>query len=718
MEFIDGQTVDEWLRAAPRTWQQVLDVFVAAGRGLAAAHAAGIIHRDFKPQNVMIGRDGGVRVTDFGLARLIHEDGAVAPGVALEHPRPRADTATKTGALLGTPAYMSPEQSRGSAIDARSDQFSFSVALHEALFGGTRPDNTPTDMRRANVPNWLRSIVLRGATVDREQRYGSMTTLLAALQRGRTRLRRRAWAFGAVLAASVFATSGWRVARGERVDCSIPEARVGAAWAAGNADNPRRRAIHAAFLASGRQSAETSWQRLSATLDEYVGTWNAMYRQACEATHLHGEQSSEVLDLRMSCLNDNLDQVRALTDTLLSADGEVVGHAMTAAKDLTPVARCGDVALLRSAVPLPRDERTLREVQRLRRSLAELEALIDVGRVQEALVKAIALRREVDATGYKPLLGQLLFTTGTVQAGLFDKDAETTLESAVLTAVAARDDLTAAKASTDLIYVLSLTPRRHHDSERWYRVANAILDRVGEEDRRTRAWALQNYGGLLNMQGKPERSMPLLQQALALKQQSLGDDHLDVAISLAALADVLVQLDRAPEALSLIDRAVEIYTSNVEADSIRSVNPLNLRADVLRILGRRSEAREVFNRVLRIANAGPHREHPIFGDTAAGLGQLELAEGRPAVAIPLLEKALATYEECSAENSVFGTNVRFALARALWQGGGNRHRAVSLAIQAQATYVSQRRAHRANEIAEWLRGCPRSRPNGKRSSEL
>src|SRR4029079_6234222 len=132
MEFVDGETVDSWLRSSPRGWRELVDAFVAAALALAAAHAAGIIHRDFKPQNVMIGRDGVVRVMDFGLARFAEEppDPAHA-GAESELPHVSA-TVTKTGALVGTPAYMAPEQFHGEAIDARADQFSFCVALPHA----------------------------------------------------------------------------------------------------------------------------------------------------------------------------------------------------------------------------------------------------------------------------------------------------------------------------------------------------------------------------------------------------------------------------------------------------------------------------------------------------------------------------------------------------------------------------------------------------------
>ncbi len=359
MEFVEGKTVDEWRRAQPRGWREVLDVFVAAGRGLAAAHAAGVVHRDFKPHNVMIGRDGSVRVMDFGLARLAEEP--VDPpdaGNAVDDARPVPATVTKTGALVGTLAYMAPEQYRGEPLDARADQFSFCVALYEALYGNrpllshlrpsTGPSRTDADAsqpsRRSGAPAWLRSVVMRGMSEDRSRRWTSMDALLAAVSRGHTRVRMRAAALGIGATLLLLSLGGWRLATGRHVSCIVPRDRLAAVWLPGDESHPRRQAIHRAFAASGRPTAETVWQRVAKALDDYTTQWSAMHVQTCEATHVHGEQSGEVLDLRMGCLTDTLDGVRALTEVLSRADDAMISQAVMAASNLAPLNRCADVS--------------------------------------------------------------------------------------------------------------------------------------------------------------------------------------------------------------------------------------------------------------------------------------------------------------------------------------------------------------------------------------
>jgi len=713
MELVDGSTIDQWLDAAPRTWRQILEVFIAAGRGLAAAHAADVIHRDFKPQNVMIASSGAVRVMDFGLARLTADptDGAGRAGE--DEPTVWLTHVTKTGAFIGTPAYMSPEQFRREPIDARSDQFSFCVALHEALFGSRPPaapgagvserrESTPAS-RPAAIPIWLRAVVLRGASAERDGRYPSMNALLAALERGRGRAKRRVSIAAVAACALILGAGAWRVARGNRFACTVPEDRLSAVWSTRDATNSRRQSIHHAFTASGRATAETSWERVSRVLDEYITAWSAMYVQACEATHVRGEQSAEVLDLRMSCLNDNLDQVRALTDTLASAHTPALSHAVSASKDLTPVARCGEVSLLRSAIPLPREDRTLHEVQRLRRALAEVEMLWDVGDVVGVLKRTNALRPEVEATGYKPLLGELLYYIGLAESDI-DENAATgdaTLRRAMLVAEAARDDRTAAKICTSLVFVSGYRLGRIDDAKFWAEFARAILDRSGVDDPRLRSWIDTNWGGALARAGDFEAARFFVARSAEQKERLLGKEHPDYAISLGELSYVLARAGRASEALDFANRSIEIFVAHGDPDAFMlGVGHAN-QGDALFALGRFSEADAAYQRALVILTTNVGHRHPEAAFALQGLGEIRLLQRKPLEAVRLIEDALSVRQRPHAD-PVLAAESEFGLARALWESGGDRGKARRLAAAALGIYTTERRPSQERAVRSWL----------------
>lgn len=235
MEFVDGEPLNVWLKSKPRTLQQIVSVFEQAGRGLGTAHAAGLVHRDFKPANVMVGTDMRVRVVDFGLARPddsgVSETAAlalvpVAPGAPVDVLDPTATRSmTETGTMLGTPAYMPPEQKAGQRADARSDQYAFCVAFHEALFGVRPKENfdhlAARKLARLRVPDALARIVDRGLSQDPAGRYESMDDLLAAVAEATHARRVSPLVYGgalAILAAVPLAL----IARGNRADTTAP----------------------------------------------------------------------------------------------------------------------------------------------------------------------------------------------------------------------------------------------------------------------------------------------------------------------------------------------------------------------------------------------------------------------------------------------------------------------------------------------------------------
>jgi serine/threonine protein kinase len=200
MELVEGETLRTWIRRAPesRSWVESVDLLIEAGDGLAAAHAKGLVHRDFKPDNVLVGNDRRPRVTDFGLARAFVplEDGSVRrPSGPRVEDTPIDVTLTATNAIAGTPAYMSPEQFLGAPADARSDQFSFCVTLFEALFRSRPfPGRNLGELSSQTIsgryvipgqlalPDALLAVLKRGLSVDPGMRFGSMEALLSALR--------------------------------------------------------------------------------------------------------------------------------------------------------------------------------------------------------------------------------------------------------------------------------------------------------------------------------------------------------------------------------------------------------------------------------------------------------------------------------------------------------------------------------------------------------
>ncbi len=281
IELIDDPTLRAWLEQTGHPLAQRLDVLTQAGRGLIATHEAGLVHRDFKPDNVMIGADGRARVLDFALAR----GHAAGPSPTVSDRASWMKTLTHNGALIGTPLYMSPEQYRGEPADARSDQFSFCVVLYEALYGQPPFDGRTFDELakavtsgrvrehasedRVRVPTAIRRVIVRGLRVDPAQRWPSMTALLDALERA-SRRRRRAWLLAggvAVLLAVPGTVYGQRAWVQRACDA---EARVlDPAY-----DADARAQISAAFEASGLDYAADASARVQAKLDTFHDRWS------------------------------------------------------------------------------------------------------------------------------------------------------------------------------------------------------------------------------------------------------------------------------------------------------------------------------------------------------------------------------------------------------------------------------------------------------------
>jgi serine/threonine protein kinase/tetratricopeptide (TPR) repeat protein len=757
MEFVDGHTLGYWMHAAPRPWREVLRLFQAAGRGLSAAHDAGMIHRDFKPDNVMLTKDGQVRVMDFGLARQVGEssitDGgkdkdpltisqiekaktearaAAAADPDLESTRrlgkvaPDASVSstssggylglkiTQTGAQVGTPAYMAPEQFiPGRPTDARTDQFSFCVALYEALYG-QRPfagDTLVTltvsvlqgEVRpipeKTRVPGWIRRVLQRGLATDPGARFPSMAALLAALEKDPA-VRHRKWATGVAAAALMggLALAANRIGSGSRTVCASGGARFAGVWEAGSTGSPRKGAIRSAFSKTGKSFAGQTFVATARLLDEYVGRWAAMYRDACEATHVRGDQSAEVMDLRMSCLNERLGNVRALTEVFIKADDGIVLNAVSAAGALPPLDGCADVSALRAVVKPPEDPATKKRVDELRDELARFVALRDSGQCAESEKKAGGLIEAVRATNYRPLLAETLNATGYLGNLCGDPGvAIGRLKEAYSSAIVGHHDRVAVEAAVS-IPVLAVNRLGQPSMARdWLEIGRAGLERLGK-DGRLEGFLLTAESSVRAAARDFDGWVSCSRKAYAVTRAALGQDNPLPLTGLANIGDALSGAGRFEEALAA-DREARAETERVLGPSHPLLgNITNNECEALNRLGRFAEASATCQLALsiwRAAGTGPAIVS--FGQT--GLGMAFLGEGRAEDAIAPLETAVASRVDNHLAPELIGES-RFGLARALWARRAARPRALALAKQARADSTSDPKAVAA--IDAWL----------------
>ncbi len=506
MELVDGDSLDAWLaRKPPR--REIVAALLAAGRGLAAAHAVGLVHRDFKPHNVLRSRDGRVLVTDFGLARGPSDDeiraSPVSRGAALEETveaTPSSGKLTQTGALVGTPAYMSPEQFSGAPPDPRTDQFAFCVTAWQALagarpFSGASIDELADAVARgvadldAALPRRVRAVLARGLDPDPARRWPSIDDLLAALERATSSRKRLAIvaAGGVVLTGAAFAVA-FAVARDRApsgpAGCESRERTFAGAW------TPER---------SAALIARTGAAELATQLDGERKDWLAELDNFCKAP------TDPQLRVRLDCLLDVRDRIAAETAMLegLPADRVRAIEAL----ELPRAAACASKTV--QPVPRPPDDR--------REAVAELRvALARFHELRGGEAEAADLVTRATGLGWQPLVAEIQIAAAYRALARYDYSAAREhFRDAAATAAASAMPQAEQNARMGLVEVAlhSLaSPQDADELDRLLADARAALSRAGSGSGGTRmlqflaAWAAAG-------QGRVDEAIPLLDEA-------------------------------------------------------------------------------------------------------------------------------------------------------------------------------------------------------------
>jgi len=638
MELVDGDTLAAWLKQSTRAWREIVKMFIAAGRGLVAAHAAGIVHRDFKPANVLVGPDGRARVMDFGLARSSEQSDDTRTAI-----RPLDVRLTMTGSVLGTPPYMPPE-AHGAEVGMASDQFSFCVALYEALYAQLPFDHTLAfddrarwilrEPPRRRVPRWLHDLVIRGLAMDPADRHASMRALVDALEHDRRPRRRIVVAAVALVATSAAAFTIHEV-RQKRLEagCAREASAIRSTW---NAE--RARSLGAVLSASKLPFARDLWTRTKPTFDRFADDWASTRIGVCLRSERDRTLSRADADASRACLDEQREALAALTDLLMKSE------AITTTVVLPPLSACSDPVRLRHQLDSPIELRP--RIRELRARLARAAVAGQAGHHERLLSEARSIATDADKLPWPPLaiaarleIGDALHQLGR------SEEARKELELAFYAAGAAGRDELALEACAKLVHVVGVSLARHDDGLHWARLGEMLVERQASRDEPRIAMLWGSLAMLHDARGEYAQATEKLQSALAIGERSLGRDHPNLVPTLHNLAILFARQGKLPQAIDAIKRSLALAEASFGAEHPALADGLLLLGAFHAESGDLDRGAAQIERAIAIYERAYGREYASLIPALSNLSALRAVRGDYTGALALRERALAITEK-------------------------------------------------------------------------
>lgn len=687
MEYVPGTTLRTWLDLEERSWTEIVRAYICAGHGLAAAHDAELLHRDFKPTNVLVSHDGTVKVTDFGLAKVTGSlpSGATPHADGFPPSWGESTTLTEAGVVMGTPRYMAPEQHRNLALTTAADQYAFCVSLWEALVGEApfvgddgwkRKFKGPPAWPHPSTPRPISEAIRRGLAVDPAARWPDLRSLLRALEYDPAK-KRRQWVSGLGLLGLATTMGGLWLDR-ERVEadrrCTGTRELLADVWGSN-----RRQALRAAFTATSRPFTAVTLREVEASLDSYAEKWIRAHRSACQATRVTQEQTEAQMGQRMQCLQDRRAALDMAVGVLLEVDEEMLDSALDVAEGLPSLSRCADLQALASARPPPDDPEVARRVAALREQGERAQSLALAGRYDAAAAHAQAMVAAAEVLDYEPIRARAYYIRGAVEDKLGHySNSRSEFARAYQLALELEDDELQLRAASQLLWVVAGRQQRPDAAQRWYEetLARVRRQRTREELRidayeaiaqwhlvraeyeesrrileRTLAYyertegpsshsvanTLNNLAATAQHQGDLEAAQEFHERALSIRERTLGPEHPSLASSLSSLGGLLGRRGQLARAREMLERAIAIEERSLRPDHPWLAHARGNLSFIMRDQGELDAAAREAGRVLELLESTDDPNLSSIAMARTNLAVLHQDQGR-------LEEAQADYE--------------------------------------------------------------------------